>query len=93
MFLVSIRHGVVLRARPLPMTFVAVAHHLRIRPINACGLGCVAGKLFNNVAATCSRGMHAASTGRASRSQLQRSGVSRDTFRYTQKHRQSANSI
>jgi hypothetical protein len=35
MFLISIRHGVVLRARPLPMTYVAVAHHLRIRPINA----------------------------------------------------------
>ena len=70
MFLASIRHSAVLQARPLPMTYVTVAHHLRIRPINARGLGCVADKLFDNVAASYSQGMHAASAGRASRSQL-----------------------
>jgi hypothetical protein len=87
MFPARIWHGAVLRARPLPITYVTAAHQLRIRPITAHGIDSVADKLFDNVAASCSQGMHAASAGRASRSQLTRSGVSRDTFRYTQKHR------
>jgi hypothetical protein len=54
MFLVSIRHGAVLPARPLAMTYVAVAHHLRIRHISVRGLDSVADELFDNVAASCS---------------------------------------
>jgi hypothetical protein len=70
MFLISVRHSAVLQARPLPMTYVTVTNHLRIRPINARGLDSVADRLFNNVVASYSQGMHAASAGRASRSQL-----------------------